>query len=310
MPSSMPSLYNFVRIAGAGRGRESAGAATLAATCALGIGPVIAALIAAPTETIIALRFVLAAPIFLVLLRSTRLRLTRRHLWACLPGGILLPVQVGLFFAAARTTSVADATFLMSLQPVLMLVLAGSLLKERVSTTTKLCAVGGVAGIGLVVSGSAMSGTFRLEGGLLGFGSLLTWTAYLIVSKRARADDDAPAALQYQAGVNLIGAGIWAVAIMVFRIPVVVSASALAGIGYLTLVTGVIGHGLITWSQRHLDQSVISTILLMQPVVSALGGAFVLGQPLTLWSGLGAVLVVGSGVVALKQARTTTGDRR
>ena len=59
----------------------------------------------------------------------------------------------------------------------------------------------------------------------------------------------------------------------------------------MVLVAGLVGHGLMTWAQRHLDITFASLLMLGSPVISAIGAWVVFGQRLS------AVQIAGSLVV-------------
>jgi drug/metabolite transporter (DMT)-like permease len=276
--------------------RSTAAAAAVAlATVAFGSGPVAAAMTPASAGTITVARFVLAVPLLFAALQLGGQRLSLPTLRRCVPGGILLPLQVGLFFEASRLTSVADATFIMSLQPLLMLLATPRLFREGISRAIVGWTLAGIAGVGLVIFGSVQTGTADLAGELVAVANLVVWTAYLLASKWARSGEAPLDALSYQCGVNAVGALLMVITATVLRFDVSsVPATGWLGIVFITASTGVVGHVLNTWSQRYLAQTVSSVILLLQPVVAMLGAAAFLHQPLTVWATVGAAIVIVS----------------
>ena len=293
--------------------RRTLGVGAIAlATIGFGSGPVVAAMAPVDTGTIVVLRFIIAAPLLIAVLMLSGRRLSFRDLLRGLPGGVLLPLQVGLFFGAARLTSVADATFIMSLQPLLIFLVAPRLLGEPVTRWDYVLGLSGVCGVGLVVFGSARTGLFHPVGELLAIANLLAWTAYLLVSKWARSGAEPIGAMEYQTAVNLIGALVM-LAVWPF-VPPALASIALPGwvaILFLVLVPGVVAHVLNTWAQRHVSQTTGSVILQAQPAVAAIGAALFLGQPFGPVSAAGGALVLGaavlsalSGVLPLRPSKT------
>ena len=62
----------------------------------------------------------------------------------------------------------------------------------------------------------------------------------------------------------------------------------------MTLGPGPLGHGLMTWSQSHVDVTIASLLGLMSPVVSTGLALVFLGELLTAWQVIGAVMVLAS----------------
>jgi drug/metabolite transporter (DMT)-like permease len=216
---------------------------------------------------------------------------------------VLLPLQVWLFFGSARLTSVADATFIMSLQPIIMFGVTPRLFREKVAPSTTLWGIVGIAGVGLVVYGSARSGTAHLVGEVLAFVNLVVWAGYLLASKWARSGEEPIGALEYQTAVNMVGAMVMGAAAL-FVVPDVgaIGATGWLAIAYLTVIPGVLAHVLNTWAQRYVDQSLSSVILLGQPVVAAMGAAALLKQPITLPAAAGGMLVLAAAGAVIRQA--------
>ena len=73
---------------------------------------------------------------------------------------------------------------------------------------------------------------------------------------------------------------------------------------FIVLVPGFTGHGLMTWAQRHAPASILSVIMLISPVVSAVGAWIVFGQALVPLQFVAGALVLGSvaGVVSAHRA--------
>ena len=62
----------------------------------------------------------------------------------------------------------------------------------------------------------------------------------------------------------------------------------------MVLVPGLIGHGFMTWAQRHLDITLASLLTLANPVISAVGAWMIFGQTLDAVQIAGAIVVLAS----------------
>ena len=68
----------------------------------------------------------------------------------------------------------------------------------------------------------------------------------------------------------------------------------------MVLVSGLVGHGLMTWAQRHLDITLASLLMLGSPVVSAVGAWLVFTQELSALQIAGALVVLAAlGAIVL-----------
>jgi drug/metabolite transporter (DMT)-like permease len=229
-------------------------------------------------------------------------RLTGSLLRASFLGGLTFTVDLVLFFCAVQITSVANATIIGALQPVLVLIVAGPLFGERARATEVLW--GGVAIVGtvVVVLGGDAGGANSLRGDLLAVGALFAWTAYFVCTKAAR---QTLTAFEF-----LTGMAIWS-AILVVPLPIIVSGSlgttdarGWITIVYIALVNGLVGHFLMAKAHGHVTLLTISLLTLAIPVFSAAAAAIVIDEPLTpVQVGGMAIVLVALAMVSLATAR-------
>jgi len=244
-----------------------------------------------PPLTFAVHRLWLGSLILLGVLYGTGRRLSWPTIRASAPGGALLGIEISFFFSAIKHTSIADVAVISALQPALVLIVAGRLFGERIGRREIVWTAVSLFGVVLVTVGSAGTPAWSLNGDLLAAGSLLAWTAYFLVSKRARAS---VRALDYMTVVF--------VAATVVVMPLaLVSGQPLGGLrasDLLTLVVFVagasIGHVLLAWAHSSVDVSVSSSLGLAQPVVSSFAALLILGEPITPLTVAGGVVVLGS----------------
>ncbi len=62
----------------------------------------------------------------------------------------------------------------------------------------------------------------------------------------------------------------------------------------MVLLSGLVGHGLMTWAQRHVDITVASLLMLGGPVISAVGAWVVFSQQLSPVQIAGALVVLAA----------------
>jgi drug/metabolite transporter (DMT)-like permease len=243
--------------------------------------------------TISLYRLWMAVPVTLLVARLSGASITWRVLRQSLLPAVCFLVTILAGFASFQQTSIANATLIPALQPVLVLVVAGRLFGERVGRRD--LALGGtsLAGIAMVVLAAAGSGGASLVGDLFAVVNLVAFTAYFLAIKHRRTAGVEATAL-------LSGVMIWG-AILVTPIALLSSEDlgAISGSDWfwlvlMVLVPGTLGHGLVNWAQRYVDVTVSSLMLLASPVVSTIGAWIFYDQALNKVQVAGAVVVIAS----------------
>lgn len=223
-------------------------------------------------------------------------------------GGNRLLVLAGLLFAADLAfwhygiafTSVANATVLANMTPVVVTIGAWLLFREKPTRTF-------LAALVLALSGSvclamAKSGGERaLLGDVLSALTAVWYGAYFLTVKEARRRG--LSASRVMLGSSLIGAP----ALLLFALAMgeTVLPGSWAGWGAclgLALVH-VTGQGLIAWALGRLPPATASVTILVQPVVAAALGWALFAEAVVALQFLGAALVLGGVTTAQLSAR-------
>src|SRR5207248_795497 len=113
--------------------------------------------------------------------------------------------DIALFFTAVKHTTVANASMISALQPALVLLVAGRLFGERVTGTDVVWTLVALAGVVVVVFGSATTPSWSPVGDLLAVATLVAWTGYFIAGKQARAHFDA---IEYVTAMSIVAFGV------------------------------------------------------------------------------------------------------
>ena len=265
-------------------------AAAVVAMVSWGFGPVLIRLTAMPGLTLAVYRLWLGFLLMVPLWAAARRPLSWRVLRQSLPAGVMFGSNAALFFSAVKLTSVANATLIGALQPALVLLVAGRWFGERVGAREIIWTLVSIAGVALVVGGSAGTPTWSPLGDLLAVGALLTFTGYFLAAKQARARLDT---VELMAGAMLVSALVATpVALLSGQALRVPRAADWLWLALFVVVPGTGGHLLMNWAHRWVDVSVSSLLAVGWPVVAAVAALVILGEP------LGPLQVVG-GLVAL-----------
>ena len=233
---------------------------------------------------------------------ATGRRLSWRALRLALPGGLAFGLDIVLFFSALKHTTVANATVVGALQPLLIFLVADRMFGEAVGRRLVGWAIAAIAGVAVVVYGSAGVPVWSVGGDLLAVAALLAWTVYFVASKRVR-DDLQP--LEYLSAMLLIAtAAVAPLALLAGGRLDPGGADEWAWIALLAIGSGGVGHLLLNWAHSHVELAVMSLLTLAVPVVAVVSAAMFLDEPLGWVQAAGmAVVLVALGFVAVQTAR-------
>lgn len=241
-----------------------------------------------------------AAVLYGVLLFASRGRFTRDKLRIAAPGGAIFGIQLVFFFSSIRLTTVANATMLIALQPVVVLMFFSRRFGETVTRLEWLLSSTAVAGVALVVFGSVDSPSWSPAGDALGVCALISWTLYFVISKRTR---DHLSAIEYQS-MSLIFS-----AIVLLPIAVLFSGTLDPGPGkwwWIPLMVAIpgTGHLLLNWAHPKVRLGLVSQMTLVSPVVSVALAAMVLeGESVRPLQVIGMIVVMAS-LIAIVRSRS------
>ena len=276
-------------------------AGALVAVTAWGLSGVISKHIDMGGIAIAAYRFVayfLALSIFMHL-RGTRItvRMLRLSLW----GGLALGVDVALFFSAVKHTSVANATIIGTLQPVLVAIVAHRFFGERIRPRDMGFGAIALVGVVVVVLNAADSTKTDISGDILAVGALFAWAAYFIFSKLAKG--------KLTGNEYTIGSAFW---VGVTNVPLAFafgqdmswpSAESWLWLLILAFGAGIMGHSIMNWAIQQIPLWVGSTFTLLIPTIAAFSAWIFLGEQLTATQMVAnAVVVLALGGVVAGQA--------
>ncbi|NIS35124.1 MAG: DMT family transporter, partial [Actinobacteria bacterium] len=249
-------------------------------------------------------RTVLAAAVYAAALAAAGRRLSRRQLWLSAPAGLAIGAELGVFFIALKTTTIANATLIGALQPIVLLVFGARRFGERVSGRIlgmSLIALGGVA---MVVLGSTSQPIWSPGGDALAFAAMLLFAAYYVFAKRARAGVPA---FEFQTAV-----WIWAGLLLLPAAAIETGGLDFPGwstwlwLSTLVAVPGT-GHLLMNWAHGRTRLTTAAVVSLGLPVLSTVGAAIFLSESITGWQYPGIVIVVVSLTAVIRRSNDVGG---
>lgn len=273
--------------------------AAVTAVFAWGIGPILNKAMTVGTPSLVFWRMAVGLPMMILMAYRTGGGMSRDILKRTALPGLLFAVSFITGFASVRMTSIANATLVTTLQPVLVLMVAPKMFGEKLTTKKLAYSVLSMFGVLVVVLAAASTSGAHLSGDLMATANVSIWTAYFVLAKKRRLD-----------GVHswsfLAAVFTWA-ALVIMPVGAIASNDlfAMTTKDWLCVVAmavgpGIVGHGLMTWSQSHVDVTLASTLGLLSPVISTALAWMVFGQSLTPLQMVGAAVVIVSLIALVR----------
>ncbi|WHO74859.1 DMT family transporter [Rhizobium sp. BT03] len=267
-----------------------------------------------PPFTATALRFALAFPVLLVLLRAGGVRLPKlsRH------DRLILAIQAGagsvgyttLLISGLSLTSAADAGVVIGTLPVVSAAISILLLRERPGRGLLLAVALATAGVlSIAVTPDAAGGS--LAGNGLIFGAVVCEGLFILLNKKLKTDIPPLAQSTLMAGIGFAVAVIPAA----FEAPLAqhMPTSALIAVAYYALVPTVGGFLLWYAGAARVSGTEAALFTAVAPVSAVMLAFLILGEPigLTQIAGIACVLaaVLGLALAGSRAAMNISGER-
>ena len=253
-----------------------------------------------PAPIVIAVRYIVHCLLMVVLLAPTmgrQLVQTRRTGLVLVRAACLAATSLAMALALIRLP-VAEATAIVFLSPLIVAVVGGLVLRERIGWVGSLAAVAGFVGVLLIV---------RPGGGLDPVGVALALTGavliamYQLLSRVLAATESTMALLFYGALFGSILYGVSAPWFLDGQVPSLLQVGLFLSMG----VTGGLGHFLFTAAHRHAPATTLAPVMYVQLLWASLLGWLVFNDVSDSLSILGMVVVALSGVAVVLKSRWT-----
>lgn len=256
---------------------------------------------AIPGPTMAFWRMIGSSVIWLVVMRTVHHRLpSRTEMRRAVVPGIAFGVNITLFFSAVTHTTVANAEFIVSLTPVLLVPIGVWRFGERATPALMVLGMTTLAGLALVLFSAPANGEASWFGNAMAFVSMSFWCVYLVSSRLMRVGMD----------VVTVMASVMPIATITI-LPIAAGAGDLLAVTWhsvpfiLTLIvlTGTAAHALIVFAQRSVPVATISIMQAAQPALAVTWSVLLLGATIVPLQIVGMAVVVGS-LVTLTVLRT------
>lgn len=230
----------------------------------------------------------------------------RRPSWhnirrAALPG-IFFGLDIAFFYLGATHNSVANAEMISAMTPFIVVPLGAKFFGERLHSRALIFAVFAIGGVAIVLFTAPTSGDASVRGSLFGMVALACWAGYISGTRRVRGEMDVAS---YMAAMTPV-ATVAALPLAVLHGHMLsITAHGWAYTVMLTLMTGVLAHGLMVFAQSTIPIGSIGIAQVAQPALAALWSYLLLGETLrgSQFVGMAVVLAGLLGFVLLNQRK-------
>lgn len=224
----------------------------------------------------------------------------RKNFWALLYSGAAIGFNWILLFEAYCYTSVATATLCYYLAPILVIIGASILLKERLSMRKILCTAAALVGM-VFVSGvleTGISSVSEMKGILYGLGAAVLYASVILTNKQM---PDIPALDK-----TIFQLGFASLALLPYVLLTEGFDEPLDGIEIILLIiVGMVHTGiaylLYFGSMKNLKAHTVAILSYIDPVLAILLSALLLQEPMSIASAVGAVLILGAAYISERE---------
>ncbi len=205
------------------------------------------------------------------------------------PVGITLALEIAAFFVAIKDTSVANATIIGALTPLLLFGVAARRFAERISLRLIITTIIALFGVAAVVFGADGSVGWNPRGDTLAVIALIFFAMYFALGKVAR---ETLSGITLQTHSLLAGTPVLFVVFLLDSggIPLPEGGQWFYVFGLIALPST--GHFLIGWAHEHVSLTLLSLMTLGVPVLSVIGARVLYNETLTATQVIGIVAVL------------------
>ena len=240
-------------------------------------------------------RAVLAAVVIGCFLLVTKQRIPfseiRKEIPLLLASGMAMGINWILLFEAYKYTTVSAATLSYYFAPVIVTVVCPVLFKEKLTGKQILCFLMSTLGLVMITVTGDMHGGNDLVGILFGLGAAMFYASVVLVNKFIKNVE----------GIHRTVLQFLAAIVILLPYVVLTSGVTVAGInavGWVNLLIVGLVHTGLTYcmyfsSLRELPGQKAAILSYIDPLVAVMISVTVLGETMTLWQGIGGVLILG-----------------
>ncbi len=205
------------------------------------------------------------------------------------PAGICFGSSMGLFFWAAKMTSILNATLITILLPIPLTIASFFIFREKITLRHIVVSIIAVCGAMLIVASGSSSGTGDIKGDLLAVVAVLISSGYFVFAKKTLLTVPL---IEFQAGVFAWGGLVLIPMVIASQASLIAQSNADLGRIFMVALIPMGGHLLLNYSHGKAPLNLIAVFQLIVPVVSTLLAYWILSQSVSVFQGVGMAIVI------------------
>lgn len=253
-----------------------------------------------PAELVAFWRMIITAAVWNVLVLVQGNRPSWRNIRMAAVPGVFFGLDIAFFYLGATHNTVANAEMIGAMTPFLVVPIGAKFFGERLHPRALFFALFAFGGVGIVLFAARSNGEASIRGSVFGMIALCCWAGYISGTRRVRGHMDVAS---YMAAMTPVAT----LAVLPLAIArghmVSITAHGWMYIVLLTMMTGVLAHGLMVLAQSTIPIGTIGIAQIAQPALAALWSYLILDELLNRWQIIGMLLVLAGllGFVVLNQ---------
>lgn len=215
---------------------------------------------------------------------GVRIHRSRQEIgWSAL-AGLSLALHFTLWIGSLFYTSIASASVLVTIHPIMLILVESTFLKKKFPVLSWLGVIGAFTGSLLLgISDSGPSDTFAnpLLGNLMAMTAAVFFVFYILISQKIRKSSSWLDYVFTVYGFTALSTVLIAVfmGVSLYQpMPTILSGIALA------IGASIIGHGAMNYAVKFISATLLSTLILAEPVFATLLGVAFFGEIPAMWS--------------------------
>lgn len=201
------------------------------------------------------------------------------HLFWLIGAGVCLGIHFTLWIASLHYTSVASASVLVTIHPVILIVAESILFKRSFRPIVWLgvfVAFAGSAFLGIADESLAEQFPNALLGNSLAFSAAVIFVIYFLIGRKIRQHSewiDYVFHVYFYAGITCSILSIF----WVGGLPTITISSIIVGLA-LAIGPTILGHGSMNYAVKYISPTLLSTLILSEAVIAAIAAYFIFGE--------------------------------
>lgn len=223
--------------------------------------------------------------------QSKQVKIIKEDLVTALAGGAFLALHFLFWMTSLEQTSVASSVVLVTTQPLWVFLLSVYFLKEKPTRAMWVGLALALAGSVVVVFTQADGGQSRLFGNLLAVAGAIMMACYFLVGRRLRR----------RLPLALYSALVYGSSSLLLALFILARGTAISGYQPLTwliflslaFIPTILGHNSLNWALKYLPATMVSVVILGEPLGASILAALVLKEIPAALEVLGSFLTLG-----------------